>query len=53
MSDKELDLAQKRAQLWKKALQENLLKPADKFDVKVGMPTDRGSITQIVVEITK
>ena len=53
ISDKELDLAQKRAQLWKRALQENLLKPADKFDVKVGLPTDRGSITQIVLEITK
>lgn len=53
ISDRELDLAQKRAQLWKKALEQNLLMPADTFNVKVGMPTDRGSITQIVVEITK
>ena len=53
IADKELDLAQQRAQLWKKALQNNLLKPIDKFDVKIAMPTDRGSITQIVLEITK
>ncbi len=53
IADKDLDLAQKRAQLWRKTLQENLLKPADKFNVKVTMPTDRGAITQIVLEITK
>ncbi len=53
ISDKELDLAQKRAQFWKKTLEQGLLRPAETFDVKVGMPTDRGSITQIVVEITK
>lgn len=51
--DKDLDLGQKRAQLWKKTLEAGLLKPADKFNVKVGLPADRGSITQVVLEITK
>ncbi len=51
--DKDLDLSQKRAQLWKKALQENLLKPLDKFSVKVALPADRGPITEIALEITK
>lgn len=53
IADKDLELSQRRVQLWKKALQDNLLKPMDQFDVKVAMPTDRGSITQIVLEITK
>ncbi|MCG3205247.1 MAG: hypothetical protein KCHDKBKB_01966 [Elusimicrobia bacterium] len=53
IADRDLDLAQRRSQLWKKVLQENLLKPADQFSVKVTMPTDRGSVTQIVLEITK
>ena len=53
IADKDLDLAQSRAQLWKQALQANLLKPMDKFNVKVALPTERGPITQIVLEITK
>ena len=51
--DRDLNLAQKRARLWKTSLENNLLKPADTFEVKVGMPADRGEITQVVVEITK
>jgi hypothetical protein len=51
--DRDLDLAQKRARLWKKTLEDNLLKPADTFNVKVAMPAERGEITQVVLEITK
>jgi hypothetical protein len=51
--DRNLDLGQRRAQAWKKLLQENLLKEADKFDVKVAMPVDRGEITQVVLGITQ
>lgn len=51
--DKDLDLAQKRAQLWKKAMRENLLKPMDDFNVKVSLPAERGPITQVILEITK
>lgn len=51
--DRDLDLAQKRSQLWRRALESKLLRPGSKFDVRVGMPSDRGEITQVVVEITK
>jgi hypothetical protein len=34
-------------------LEENLLQPADNFDVKASMPFDRGEITQVVLEINK
>jgi hypothetical protein len=51
--DKDLDLAQKRSQMWRRALEKNLLKAPDSFDIKVAMPADRGSITQVVVEITR
>jgi hypothetical protein len=51
--DKELDLAQRRSQMWKTALEKNLLSPADAFNVKVSMPVDRGAITQVVLEITR
>ena len=51
--DKDLELAQKRAQAWKKALEENLLVNADSFQVHVGMPSNRGEITQVVLGITK
>jgi hypothetical protein len=51
--DKDLDLSQKRSQMWKKTLEENLLKPAANFNVRVAMPADRGAVTEVVVEITK
>ncbi len=51
--DRDLDMAQRRANLWKETFETNLLKPADKFDVRVGMPADRGEITQIILDITK
>lgn len=51
--DKDLDLGQKRAQLWKQTLEANLLQPQDKFNVKVAMPAERGEITQVRLEITK
>ncbi|MFN0117709.1 MAG: hypothetical protein ACKVQC_05370 [Elusimicrobiota bacterium] len=51
--DKELDLAQRRARLWKKILETHLLKSEDSFNVRVSMPADRGDVTQIVLEITK
>jgi hypothetical protein len=51
--DRNLDLSQKRAQTWRNTLEANLLVPADKFDVKVNMPADRGEITQVVLEINK
>jgi hypothetical protein len=51
--DRNLDLAQKRVQTWKTLLEDGLLKPADKFDVKATTPFDRGEITQVVLEINK
>lgn len=51
--DKDLDMAQRRSQMWKRELENNLLKPADTFNVKTTMPADRGAITQVVVEITR
>jgi hypothetical protein len=51
--DKDLDLAQKRSHLWKKALEANLLKPGESYKVHVAMPADRGEVTQVVLEITK
>jgi hypothetical protein len=51
--DKDLDLSQRRSQMWRHALESNLLKSADSFNVKTSPPTDRGSITQIVVEIIR
>jgi len=51
--DKDLTLAQRRANVWKKALSENLLKPEDSFSVRVALPADRGEITQVVLSITK
>jgi hypothetical protein len=51
--DRNQDLAQRRVQTWKKMLEENLLQPADNFDVKASMPFDRGEITQVVLEINK
>jgi len=51
--DKDLELGQKRAQLWRQALEQNLLSPGDKFDVKVAFPAERGEITQVVLELTR
>ncbi len=51
--DRNMDLSQKRVQSWKKLLEESLLLPEDKFDVKAAMPFDRGEITQVVLEINK
>jgi hypothetical protein len=51
--DRDLELAQKRAKLWKTTFQAQLLQPQDQFEVKVGIPSDRGEVTQVVVEITK
>ncbi len=51
--DKDLDLAQQRAKLWKRALETNLLKPADSFNVRVALPSERGEITQVMLGITK
>lgn len=51
--DKDLDLGQKRAQLWKHTLEANLLQPQEKFNVKVALPAERGDITQVRLEITK
>ncbi len=51
--DKDLELGQRRAQLWRKALESNLLRPQASFNVKVALPAERGDITQIRLEITK
>lgn len=51
--DRDLDLGQKRAQLWKRTLQRNILKPEQAFQVKVALPADRGEITQVRLEITR
>jgi len=51
--DRNVELSQRRADLWKQTLKENLLKPIDQFIVRVGLPVDRGEITQIVLSITK
>lgn len=51
--DDELDLAQKRVQLWRGLLEKNLMKPADSFSLKIAKPEDRGAITRVVLEITK
>lgn len=51
--DRDLELAQRRAQVWKQTLEANLLKPADTFNVRVAMPGERGHITQVSLEITK
>jgi hypothetical protein len=51
--DKDLELGQKRAKLWKQSLEQNLLHPAADFDVKVALPGDRGDITQVQLGITK
>jgi hypothetical protein len=51
--DRDLELAQKRAGLWKKTLEDNLLQPAANFTVRVATPAERGEITQVVLEITK
>ena len=53
ISDKDQELAQKRAQLWTRTLEEGLLKPGNKFKIRVEMPVDRGEITQVNLEITK
>lgn len=50
---KDLELAQRRAQMWRSLLEKKLLKKADKFDVKVAVPVDRGEITQILLGITR
>lgn len=51
--DRDLDLAQKRALLWKTTLEAGLLKPADTFNVRVATPGERGEITQVNLAITK
>lgn len=51
--DRNLDLSQRRAGTWKALLEDGLLVPADKFDVKAALPADRGEITQVVLEINK
>jgi len=51
--DRDLELGQKRAQLWRKALEASLLRPAVAFDVKVSLPADRGEISQVLLEITR
>ena len=51
--DRDLEEGQRRAQLWRKTLENNLLRPAADFDVKVALPADRGEITQITLEVTK
>jgi hypothetical protein len=51
--DRDLDMGQKRAQLWKRTLEHNLLKPEEAFNVKVALPADRGEITQVRLEITR
>ncbi len=51
--DRDLDLAQKRANLWKVTLEAGLLKPADTFNVRVATPGERGEITQVSLAITK
>lgn len=51
--DKDLDMGQKRAQLWKRTLEASILKPEQTFNVKVALPADRGEITQVRLEITR
>lgn len=51
--DRDLDLGQRRAQYWRRALEANLLRPQASFQVKVALPSDRGEITQVRLEITK
>jgi len=51
--DKDLELAQRRAEAWKAVLKANLLQPEDTFHVKVALPSDRGDITEVVLNITK
>jgi len=51
--DKDLDMGQKRATLWKRTLENNLLQPQEKFNVRVALPAERGEITQVRLEITK
>ena len=53
ISDRDLELANKRVALWRKTLEDNLLQTADSFNIKVEMPTDRGEITQVKLEITR
>jgi hypothetical protein len=51
--DKDLEEGQRRAQLWRRTLESNLLRPAADFNVKVSLPAERGDITQVTLEVTK
>lgn len=51
--DRDLEAGQRRSQLWRRALQANLLRPQADFNVKVALPSDRGEITQVRLGITR
>jgi hypothetical protein len=51
--DRDLDQAQRRAELWRTTLEASLLKPDDSFKVRTATPGDRGAVTQVNLEITK
>lgn len=51
--DKDLELGQQRAKLWRRELERNLLKKGDEFHIRVSLPSDRGEITKVALAITQ
>ena len=51
--DRNIELANQRAKVWKKYLANNLLKNENQFNVRVAMPSARGEVTQVVLAITE
>ena len=51
--DQDLELAQSRANMWRETLEKNLLVTGDNFNIRVALPGQRGSVTQVVLAVTR